>query len=741
MRLVDDPLVPVRLDLEIGDQRLQDAFCWNSNACPVAHPPFPNRPVLPLFSVPPLLPHRFFLLSVLLVPSLPPVLGHLLLTSLPPSLPFTPSPRLPLTSPPPIAPPPFLDLRVPSPNSLPLWPPMLTQPDGEIAAFAEGLVRDTKLPPYFLPHITQAIQYGHGLPWPKHVSFPSRLQPPRVSSHPPFPPFHPFPSPPFPPPPSHHPFPLPPPFSCSPSPFPPSPSPLTPALLIPFTMQAQVAEFRSLHAQDLAAVLGASEENVHLVKDLAAVLGASEENVHLVKDLAAVLGASEENLHLVNDLAAVLAGREENVHLVWVAVTLREQLLEMLASKEPRSSKRVQVTHASPVHPPSRLSPLFPPLAPHQLARQMLASKETRSSKRPRRERGGNADPKTTAAAVPPGPPVGTTALAFKFVSAFLLFLSLSHTHPPLTPLLTTAAAVPPGPPVGTTALAFKFVSAFLLATLSLPLTPFQPKGHSSSCRSHPTRGHHDASLHAESRRAHQREKVGGECTLDAGHSSGLEGEGGVWLGKAGLENPPEDDGQIPGRPCKDWPAFEPQVELLQTAPGTSAAGNTAADPPWCIFPYLLPPFPCRPRKDWPAFEPQVELLETPTAGNPTGASVARNAAGNPADAYDTAIAALVSGDISADVATPGQVDEDTGAADVAGAGAFSADVDLDADDDTGAGDNVGNYDGVGGDVADRDVGDEDKYLGDESDDLGGVGEDEVYLSSYLPRRGPKHHF
>lgn len=30
MRLADDPLVPVRLDLRIGDQRLQDAFCWDS---------------------------------------------------------------------------------------------------------------------------------------------------------------------------------------------------------------------------------------------------------------------------------------------------------------------------------------------------------------------------------------------------------------------------------------------------------------------------------------------------------------------------------------------------------------------------------------------------------------------------------------------------------------------------------------------------------------------------------------
>ncbi|CAI6000294.1 unnamed protein product [Closterium sp. NIES-64] len=432
MRLVDDPLVPVRLDLEIGDQRLQDAFCWNSN-----------------------------------------------------------------------------------------------EPDGEIAAFAEGLVRDTKLPPYFLPHITQAIQ-------------------------------------------------------------------------------AQVAEFRSLHAQDLAAVLGASEENVHLVKlDVCTTTCIIRDQ--FLWDLNNPYADPEAYAAgLCSDLGITDADPQAQV---WVAVTLREQLLE--------------------------------------LARQMLASKETRSSKRPRRERGGNADLKATAAAAAPTPPVGTTTLAFM-------------------------------------------------------------------------------------RRADGRISV---------RSSGLEGEGGVWLGKAGLENPPEDDGQIPGRPCKDWPAFEPQVELLQTAPGTSAAGNTAADPPWCIFPYLLPPFPCRPRKDWPAFEPQVELLETPTAGNPTGASVARNAAGNPADAYDTAIAALVSGDISADVATPGQVDEDTGAADVAGAGAFSADVDLDADDDTGAGDNVGNYDGVGGDVADRDVGDEDKYLGDESDDLGGVGEDEVYLSSYLPRRGPKHHF
>ncbi|CAI5951272.1 unnamed protein product [Closterium sp. NIES-65] len=357
MRLVDDPLVPVRLDLEIGDQRLQDAFCWNSN-----------------------------------------------------------------------------------------------EPDGEIAAFAEGLVRDTKLPPYFLPHITQAIQ-------------------------------------------------------------------------------AQVAEFRSLHAQDLAAVLGASEENVHLVKlDVCTTTCIIRDQ--FLWDLNNPYADPEAYAAgLCSDLGITDADPQAQV---WVAVTLREQLLE--------------------------------------LARQMLASKETRSSKRPRRERGGNADLKATAAAAAPTPPVGTTTLAFM-------------------------------------------------------------------------------------RRA---------------------------------------DGRISVR---------------------------------------------RPRKDWPAFEPQVELLETPTAGNPTGASVARNAAGNPADAYDTAIAALVSGDISADVATPGQVDEDTGAADVAGAGAFSADVDLDADDDTGAGDNVGNYDGVGGDVADRDVGDEDKYLGDESDDLGGVGEDEVYLSSYLPRRGPKHHF
>ncbi|CAI5465189.1 unnamed protein product [Closterium sp. Yama58-4] len=342
--LVDDPLVPVRLDLEIGDQRLQDAFCWNSN-----------------------------------------------------------------------------------------------EPDGEIATFAEGLVRDTKLPPYFLPHITQAIQ-------------------------------------------------------------------------------AQVAEFRSLHAQDLAAVLGGLDvcTATCIIRD------------QFLWDLNNPYADPEAYAAgLCSDLGITDADPQAQV---WVAVTLREQLLE--------------------------------------LARQMLASKEPRSSKRPRRERGGNADPKATAAAAAPTPPVGTTTLAFM-------------------------------------------------------------------------------------RRA---------------------------------------DGRISVR---------------------------------------------RPRKDWPAFEPQVELLQTPS-GNPTGGSAARNAAANAADADDAAIPALVAGDFSADVATPGQVD--AGAADMAGAVGFSADVDLDGDDDTGAGDDAGNYDGVGDDVADRDVGDEDKYLGDESDDLGGVGEDEVYLSSYLPKRGPRHH-
>ncbi|GJP41595.1 hypothetical protein CLOM_g1250 [Closterium sp. NIES-68] len=354
MRLVDDPLVPVRLDLEIGDQRLQDAFCWNSN-----------------------------------------------------------------------------------------------EPEGEIAPFAEGLVKDTKLPHYFLPHIVQAIQ-------------------------------------------------------------------------------AQVAEFRALHAQDLAAVLGATEENVHLVK-LDVCTATCIIRDQFLWDLNNPYADPEAYAAgLCSDLGITDADPQAQV---WVAVALREQLLE--------------------------------------LARQMLASKEPRSSKRPRRERGGSADPKATA-----------------------------------------AAALPPAAPVGATALAFM-------------------------------------------------RRAGGRISVR------------------------------------------------------------------------------RPRKEWSAFEPQVEFFQTPT-GAPAAGTAAGNVAGNAA-AGGTSIAALGHGG-AADVATPGHEDEDTGAADVVVAASFSADVDLDADDEAGAGEDTGNGLGIGADMEDKDIGYTDRDLGEESDDLGGVEEDEVYLSSYLPKRGPRHH-